>query len=167
MSPIARFASSLVVAPSGCWEWQLTLNRGYGRMHVNGEAKQAHVWAWEQERGPVPAGLVLDHLCRNRRCVNPAHLEPVTHRENLLRGETHAAANARKTHCPRGHELSGKNLNSRGDGARSCKECHRMNMAGQRLRNPEKHREAVRRHRAKAKLARIEFPEAALGLYST
>lgn len=146
-----RFWSRVKMGP-GCWEWQGFLSRGYGRIHFSKTvATQAHVWSWEQANGPVPPGLVLDHLCRNRACVNPSHLEPVTHRENLLRGDTHAARNANKRNCDAGHPLSGDNLLSRADGARSCKACHRTRQAAYRATDPEKHREAVRRHRATRK----------------
>jgi hypothetical protein len=72
---------------------------------------------------PIPVGLVLDHLCRVRHCVNPAHLEPVTQRENVLRGETAPAANKAKTHCVRGHPFSGQNLILRKSGVRECRTC--------------------------------------------
>jgi hypothetical protein len=132
-----------------CWVWRGSLSRGYGRLWLDGSFVQAHVWSWQLANGAVPHGLVLDHLCRNRACVNPAHLEPVTHRENLLRGETLAARNAAKTHCFAGHELSADNLCNRRDGYRVCKICHRLREARYRAANPERHRAAVRRCRAK------------------
>lgn len=82
----------------------------------NGEKQLAHRLAYEFIRGPIPDGLQLDHLCRVRRCVNPAHLEPVSQRENLIRGEGWAGKNARKTTCNKGHALSviPNNLGKRG-----------------------------------------------------
>lgn len=78
----------------------------------------------ELHKGPIPEGLVIDHLCRNRGCVNPDHLEAVTQRENILRGEGLAAANARKTHCPKGHPYSGENLYVvPSSGRRQCRIC--------------------------------------------
>jgi hypothetical protein len=74
--------------------------------------------------GPIPEGKQLDHLCRNRACINPEHLEPVTAKENILRGESFSAKNARKTHCIHGHELSGDNLRILKHG-RVCLECRR------------------------------------------
>jgi len=91
-----------------CWRLPHEPSRdGYVYLS-NGRGKPkllAHRWIYEQVVGPIPAGLDLDHLCRNRWCVNPEHQEPVTRRENLLRGDTVTARNAAKTHCSRGHLL--------------------------------------------------------------
>lgn len=76
----------------------------------------------QQMVGPIPAGLVLDHLCRVRRCCNPAHLEPVTQRENLMRGASFVEENALKTACPKGHPLTGRNV-VYWRGHRKCREC--------------------------------------------
>lgn len=87
----------------GCWIWTAAKTHGHGVFGVNGRNRYAHILAYELLVGPVPDGLDLDHLCRNRACVRPDHLEPVTRRVNLLRGETIAARHAAKTHCPQGH----------------------------------------------------------------
>lgn len=100
--------------PEGAWP---NLN-GYYRLTLNGKRVYAHRWTWEQANGPVPAGLVLDHLCRNRWCCNPAHLEPVTNAENILRGESPPARNAKKLRCPEGHEYV-----TASDGTRQCPTC--------------------------------------------
>lgn len=124
------------VAPepnTGCWLWLLSTNHGgYGKAWSGGKHWRAHRLAYVAFVGAIPPGLELDHLCRVRSCCNPEHLEPVTHAENLLRGETLAAACAAKTHCPRGHEYSQDNT-LMNKGHRRCKECDR---ARERERGP-------------------------------
>lgn len=118
-----------------CWEWLACISNGYGRFGVNGRVKQAHVFAYELTIGPVPEGLELDHLCRNRRCVRPDHLEPVTRRVNLLRGNTIAAVHSAKTHCPQGHPYSGRNLaviRQKYGSTRRCRQCDRERHAASR-----------------------------------
>lgn len=123
-----RFWAKVDRQPNGCWHWMGERGRnGYGVARTAG-AYFAHRLAYELLVGPIPEGLVIDHLCRVRHCVNPAHLEPVTSGENTLRGETVAAANARKTHCDRGHEFTPENTYWKRDRAgqprwRECKAC--------------------------------------------
>lgn len=108
-----------------CWTWLGATSRGYGYFSPDRKAgKQglAHRWVYQALIGPIPPGATLDHLCRNRACVNPAHLEAVTVKENVLRGVGHSAQNARKTHCLRGHLLSGENLYLN-NGQRHCRAC--------------------------------------------
>jgi len=107
-----------------CWLWTSTLNnRGYGQFSVGGRSVLAHRFSYELHVGPIPEGLHLDHLCRVRHCVNPAHLEPVTNQENNRRGDTGAHLRDR-THCPAGHPYEGANLYVNGNtGARSCRIC--------------------------------------------
>lgn len=114
---------------NGCWIWRGSMDsRGYGRVAAGrrGHHFIAHRWVYEQHRGPIPDGLELDHLCRVKRCVNPDHLEPVTHRENMRRGAGWAGENARKTHCKRGHEFTPENIYWNSGGTRSCQKCIRI-----------------------------------------
>ncbi len=118
-----------------CWIWQASKNQyGYGKYFHNGRLQGSHRVAYEAIVGPVTKGLELDHLCRNRACVNPIHLEPVTHQVNLLRGQGFNAINARKTHCKRGHELIAENLYTR-KGKRRCNACHVITAREWRIRH--------------------------------
>lgn len=127
------------IRPSGCWEWSGKRDkRGYGNKQIHKPrptSQQAHRWVYEKLVGPIPKGLTLDHLCRNRLCVNPDHLEPVTSRENILRGTGGAALNARKTHCKRGHPFDAANTFSSPSAPtkRQCRVCRRLR-EGQRRR---------------------------------
>jgi len=120
-----RFDTKWTPEPNtGCWLWIAGVNPlGYGQFWWSGRTVTAHRFAYEREVGPIPDGLELDHLCRTRCCVNPAHLEPVTHRENTLRGDTITGRQARQTHCKRGHPLSGPNLYAKPNGRRQCRTC--------------------------------------------
>ena len=138
-----RFRSKCSVqSESGCWIWSGTFwPNGYGMFalqRVPGEPARyvlAHRYSFELNGGVIPEGLVIDHLCRVRACVNPSHLEPVTNRENLVRGEGFVGQQARRTHCARGgHSLSGENLVVDRNGWRSCRTCRKETAwaAGQR-----------------------------------
>lgn len=124
----AKVAANVVIDPeTGCHNWTKSTTWGYGVICVGGRKRmKAHRAAYEALVGPVAPGLVLDHLCRNRRCCNPAHLEPVTCRENLMRGDTEAARKARQTHCVNGHPFEGQNVLRDYRGWRRCRECHRQ-----------------------------------------
>jgi hypothetical protein len=128
-----------------CWLWlgAKAIN-GYGRFGAR-PSWAAHRWAYTFTRGPIPDGLTLDHLCRNLLCVRPDHLEAVTDRVNILRGTGPAAANATKTHCKRGHPLSGPNLYIRqstgrykhnGQTERVCRACKRIRHGGKNSAEP-------------------------------
>lgn len=108
---------------TGCWLWNGHKCRlGYG-FFTDQRAVKAHRFAYQHFRGPIPEGLVLDHLCKIRHCVNPTRLEAVPQKTNVLRGVGPSAINARKTHCIRGHPLSGDNLYLMRSGKRNCKAC--------------------------------------------
>lgn len=112
---------------SGCWTCDMALDhRGYAHVSVAIDGqwrfRAAHRVVYEALVGPIPDGMQLDHLCRNRACVNPMHMEPVTARENQIRGATFAAEAANKTHCKRGHEYVEENLYRYGKHAQ-CRLC--------------------------------------------
>lgn len=124
-----------------CWEWQGTTDSyGYGVQKISGRMHKAHRLAYEWLRGPIPAGLTIDHLCWNVLCSNPWHMEPVTSPENTRR------RNARRTHCKRGHALTAPNIrlvqSPAGSVVRVCLVCtrlydeHRIRVAGKSRRVP-------------------------------
>jgi len=127
-----RFWSKVSPCPmSGCWIWTAGLTTyGYGTFGWRWRqgAMAAHLVAYRALVGEPTTGLTLDHLCRTRCCVNPAHLEQVSRGENVRRGEAGRATGAKqraKTHCPHGHEYAGENLYVTKVGARQCKTCNR------------------------------------------
>ncbi len=119
ITPLKRFEAKYIPEPnSGCWLWLGTGNQhGYGRFVVNGQITLAHRFAYETLKGPLVDGLELDHLCRMRCCVNPDHLEQVTHAENVRRGA------AVETHCKWGHEWTPENTWMNG-AWRFCRQCN-------------------------------------------
>ena len=131
---LTRLMGKISRSVSGCWEWQGAITPdGYGRQSYRGRARRAHRVAYELIVGEIPAGLVLDHLCRNRSCVNPAHLEPVTDRINLLRGIGPTADRASRTHCPQGHAYDLENTYVDRRGSRHCRACGRARARKQPL----------------------------------
>lgn len=127
---------------TGCVEWMGRLNLcGYGEFSVGGTGIRAHRWAYGENN--IPAGFTIDHLCRNRSCQNPEHMEPVTNADNVLRGNGHTAKNARKTVCVRGHALCGDNVNTRHrPGRKPFRECRKCRVAYLRVFY-QRHRESL------------------------
>lgn len=121
---LERMTPKTQVLPNGCWQWiGNKTGLGYGYIKCDGRRRLAHRVAYELHRGPIPDGLVLDHLCRHSWCVNPYHLEAVTQGENTRRGVGISVRNARKTHCPQGHPYSGNNVRYHANGDRICRTC--------------------------------------------
>lgn len=158
-----RFLEKVLYATdgSGCWLWQAYIDAsGYGRFNRGpGISPMAHRYAYEEFVGPIPDGLQLDHVkalgCRHRHCVNPLHLEPVTHTENVARGISFGAVNATKTHCVSGHEFTPENTITRPDrpGTRECRTCARATKAAYKRRNREKENAHWRRWNERRKAA--------------
>lgn len=126
---VDRIAARSVETERGCWEWQGSATpKGYGRIWVGEKLLYVHRAAYEALVGEIPEGLQLDHLCRNRGCWRPDHLDPVTNRVNAQRGEAGSylgAKNLNKTHCPQGHPYDGDNLRVNARGWRYCRTCRR------------------------------------------
>jgi len=129
---LEKFKVNLV---TGCWEWTGTRagtryheGIGYGILFSHKDKGRtrfvaAHRFAYQHFIGEIPKGLEVNHLCNIPYCVNPSHLETITHRENILKGETIAAINASRTHCPHGHEYTKENTHIDKEGNRECRAC--------------------------------------------
>jgi len=144
-----KLAARTVFSSDGCWlHHGERLWNGYTRVWIDRRHVLAHRAVYELLIGPIPKGMQLDHLCRERSCVNPDHLEVVTPQENALRGEGIGGINARKTHCPRDHPYTPENTVGP-EGNRQCRTCSR---------------DRGRRRRAEAKAARLSSSPGALRL---
>ena len=126
-----RFMKRIEMVPeSGCWIWvgnphKYSQPTGYGQVHFRGTTWLSHRASYTYFKNEIPVGMMLDHLCRVRCCVNPDHLEPVTSKVNTLRGIGPTAIRSAQTHCIYGHALSGHNLIIRKEGWRMCRTCNK------------------------------------------
>lgn len=136
-----------------CWYWMSAMGKGYGKTSKGKKTILAHRYAYELYKGKIPKGLSIDHLCRIKWCVNPAHLEAVTNKINVLRGIGITAQNAKKTHCKRGHLLDKiiyfKNQNKTG---RGCSKCLAINVSNYRKRYPERVKVSKKKYELKKQL---------------
>ena len=132
MTPMQRFVRRIQVDPeTGCWNVRGLNSKGYGTLALGGAHDPyttTHRFSYELFFGPVPEGRQIDHLCRNRGCANPLHLEIVTQRVNILRGASPSAENAKKTRCKHGHESTLENTYT-WRGMRHCRACGRIRQA--------------------------------------
>jgi hypothetical protein len=126
---LERFEALCCPEPNtGCWLWfgaDAGSRKGYGEFWSGAKKVAAHRWAYEHFVGPIPDGLTIDHLCRTPSCVNPDHLEPVSLRENIRRGESISTRYARRDSCSKGHPLTEANVRLRKPGWRECRICCR------------------------------------------
>lgn len=137
--PTLRFLAKTMRAPSGCLIWLGAHDpkRGYGTFTHEGRCVGAHRVSHLLFIGPIPSGFQVDHLCRNRRCVEPMHLEAVLPRVNTLRGMGPSARNGSKARCIRGHEFTPENTQVAADGERSCRKCKALRQRGYYKRKKE------------------------------
>lgn len=144
-----RFWAKVAIDPSGCIIWTASsFSTGYGQFKHGGRTVTAHRFAFTALVGPIPDGLVVDHLCRNRLCVTPNCLEPVTDQVNILRGTAPPAANAVRTHCIHGHPFDEDNTRVSPAGKRACRGCERDRSASDRATKPSQLNEYKRAWRA-------------------
>ncbi len=137
--PQLKSLFTIVEPNTGCWIWRRALTgAGYGTIYNGKRSQTAHRAFYEFYHGSIPVGLTIDHLCHNRACVNPGHLEPVTRVDNVMRGESPHAKHARQVNCHLGHDLTDSYITP--DWRRQCRKClrrrekeYKIRKVGQRL----------------------------------
>jgi len=133
-----------------CWDWVgTTLQRGYGHFKLKRKIWRSHRLSYLIHKGDLIEGLTLNHLCRNRKCCNPDHLEQITSKENILCGESFSAVNKRKTHCKRGHEFTEENTINLSRNRRECRKCRKLHDHNKYYKDLEKSREKSRLNKRK------------------
>lgn len=132
--PIIRFKKSYTILDNGCWQWQKSTNKGYGRFNNGSKIVDAHRWYYQLvNKLMLRSEEHLDHLCRNRACVNPGHLEVVDNYTNWLRGESITLQKKQQTHCIHGHKFDETNTYYKKNGSRRCNKCHAISERKYRL----------------------------------
>ena len=151
LSRIAYAPCPLPEVPGQCWEWQGARcgpDGSYRQSWLDGRRQMAHRVAWKLLVGPLDDDDDLDHLCRNPPCVNPAHCEPVSHRENIQRGWDHKHTH-REGHCAHGHPWTPENTHLNKRGGRTCRACRAAAARKHRAAHPDANRDACRRYQEK------------------
>ena len=152
MNAEERFWLKVSKNKEGCWNWIGAIsplrgikNRGYGFFHVNKNKVQAHRFSYELAKEKIPEDFVIDHLCKNSLCVNPAHLEAVTSEENTMRGNSPQAINARKTHCHLGHKFTPENTYTQPSRpkSRTCRACQKIKWTETKEKKKERSSERI------------------------
>ena len=133
-----RFWAKVESGPGDCWTWTGSAHKGYGRFGANGRTVKSHRWAYEYMVAEIPEGLVIDHLCLNRSCVNPDHMDPVPQSVNAARSNAGPNHHGGRTHCKRGHEFTPKNTGRDSRGDRYCRTCMRMHYRNWQIRTGRK-----------------------------
>jgi hypothetical protein len=126
--PIENFKKHIQITKEGCWEWTAKIhkNTGYGYFTVKGKTHLSHRFSYKYFKGEIPLNLCIDHICENRKCVNPEHLQAITLKQNILKGKSVCAQKAKQIYCHKNHPLSGENLYITPDNRRQCKTCNKI-----------------------------------------